>query len=122
MAYIFLPTAIVQGLADADLWGSAVMPGTGRTSPPICTRSFPKRMSSPFTIAAMRRRPASPSAEALDGRCAAGLMTWPLSASGPERTVAVGMSIGSGVAANLSAAPQARRADPGDAVRSAEVG
>ena len=62
-------------------------------------------MSSPFTIAAMRRRPGSASAEAL-------LADAPLVLDAavqrvrPQRTIAVGFSIGSAVAASL-----ARRSD-----------
>ena len=79
------------------------MPGTGRTSPNISTSCFPTKRSSPSIIAATRRRQGSPSAEAL---IADAPLVYDLAVERvkPQRVVAVGFSIGSGIAAQLAAA------------------
>ena len=83
---------------------------------------YPRRTtSSPSTIAATRRRRARRRPGA-DRRRAAGLRPRGRPGSKPARTIAVGFSIGSGVAASLAGERQARRTDPGDAVQFAEGG
>ena len=77
--------------------------GTRRTSPNISTSCSPTRRSSPSTTAAMRHRQGSPSAEAL---IADAPLVYDLAVEQvkPKRVVAIGFSIGSGIAAQLAAA------------------
>ena len=81
------------------------MAGTARTSPNICTSCFPDLDVVAFHYRGYAPSTGSASAEAADRRCPAGLRLR-RRALRPDRIIAVGFSIGSGIAAELAAEAQ----------------
>ena len=92
------------------------MPGTGRTSPNIFTSSIPDDDVVAFHYRGYAPSTGSPSAEALIADAPL-VYDAAVARIRPKRVIAVGFSIGTGVAAQLSASREARRAHPRHAVR-----
>ena len=82
---------------------------------------FPTKRSSHFTIGVTRRRRDRHRREALITDAPL-IYDKAVETVKPKQVVAVGFSIGSGIAATLSRMPQGRRANPGYAVQFAEGG